>query len=275
MPELPEVETVRRSLTRLVSDKTIARVEVHWPRMVEDPDRFPHELAGKTIMSVARKGKYLLFDLDDLVLISHLRMEGKYFLKDADTPLDKHEHVKFVFTDGSALVYHDVRKFGTFCIRDKDGLHAEPPLNKLGKEPLDPTFTAAYLAGVLKGKRPLKTALLDQETIAGIGNIYADEILHCARLHPEIAAGDLWGDEPERLARCARSILQEAVALGGTSIRSYKDTLGVTGRFQQKLNVHTKDKEACPACDTRILKKKVGGRGTYFCPVCQKERKKG
>ncbi len=275
MPELPEVETVRRSLQRLVSHKTIARAEIRWPRMVENPESFSLELVGKTILSVWRRGKYLLFDLGEKVLVSHLRMEGKYFLKDADAPGEKHEHVKFVFTDGLALVYHDVRKFGTFCLRRKDELHEVPPLCRLGKEPLAPSFDATHLASVLKGTRPLKAALLDQRIMAGIGNIYADEILHCAGLHPEIPAGSLSFEDTERLAACAQKIIQDAVELGGTSIRTYKDTLGVTGRFQQRLSVHTKEGEDCPECGTKILKKKIGGRGTYFCPVCQKERKKG
>ncbi len=269
MPELPEVETVKTSLNTLVSGKTIREVRVYYSPMVEGSIwDFQNALKGKTVQSVSRRGKYLLWHLGDTTLVSHLRMEGKYYLKDVDAQKDKHEHVVFVFDDGESLHYHDVRKFGTFVLRETETLFATPPLDKLGPEPLSEAFTPDALRPYLKGERSIKTVLLDQRTVAGIGNIYADEILYCAGVHPKTKAKSV--RDADTLVRCVCDILIKAVRDGGASIRSYKNTLGESGRFQLNLNVHTREGEPCRACSHTIVKTKVGNRGTYYCPHCQK-----
>jgi len=269
VPELPEVDSVKTSLNELISGKTIESVTVRYAPMIEGtPAAFQNALRGKTIESFSRRGKYLLWHLGNKTLVSHLRMEGKYYLKDAGAPMDAHEHVAFVFEDGKALHYHDVRKFGTFALRDHAEVYTTPPLDKLGPEPLSDAFTPETLRTWLKGERAIKTVLLDQRTVAGIGNIYADEILFCAGIHPKTKARRI--QDADKLARCIKDILQKAVHDGGASIRSYKNTLGVSGRFQLHLSVHTKEGEPCCFCRSAIVKTKVGGRGTYYCPRCQK-----
>lgn len=195
MPELPEVETVRRTLAGLVRGKTIDAVDVRWTKIIkrpEEPEEFARLLAGQTIQSIGRRGKFLLFHLDDCVMVSHLRMEGKYGLHQNDEPLDKHVHVIFRFTDGSELRYRDVRKFGTMHLFKPGEELTELPLRQLGPEPFSSEFTADYLRERLKKtNRSVKTALLDQRTVVGLGNIYVDEALFRAGIHPEATANKL------------------------------------------------------------------------------------
>ncbi|MEC1242001.1 DNA-formamidopyrimidine glycosylase, partial [Bacillus paralicheniformis] len=189
MPELPGVETVRRTLAGLVRGKTIDAVDVRWTKIIkrpEEPEEFARLLAGQTFQSIGRRGKFLLFHLDDCVMVSHLRMEGKYGLHQNDEPLDKHVHVIFRFTDGSELRYRDVRKFGTMHLFKPGEELTELPLRQLGPEPFSGEFTAGYLRERLKKtNRSVKTALLDQRTVVGLGNIYVDEALFRAGIHPE------------------------------------------------------------------------------------------
>ncbi len=272
MPELPEVETVRRSLEQLVKGKTITDVTVFYHPMIEiDSETFIRTLKGKTIHAVERAGKHLLFDLGDLYLLSHLRMEGKYFLKRPGETKDKHEHVIFYLEDQETLRYHDVRKFGTMALREKGLAYQTPPLSLLGKEPLEADFDGTYLWSRMKHtRRAVKTALLDQRLISGLGNIYVDETLFCAGIHPEKKTTRLRKKDCHMLASCSTQVLKKAVDLGGSSIRSYTDSLGITGRFQNELNVHLQKNRPCQNCGTSIQKIKVNGRGTYFCPTCQR-----
>lgn len=181
VPELPEVETVRRTLTGLVKGKTIKSVEIRWPNIIKrpaEPEEFARNLAGETIQSIGRRGKFLLFHLDHYVMVSHLRMEGKYGLHQAEEPDDKHVHVIFTMTDGTQLRYRDVRKFGTMHLFKPGEEAGELPLSQLGLEPDAEEFTSAYLKERLaKTNRAVKTALLDQKTVVGLGNIYVDEAL--------------------------------------------------------------------------------------------------
>lgn len=181
VPELPEVETVRRTLTGLVKGKTIKSVEIRWPNIIKrpaEPEEFARKLAGETIQSIGRRGKFLLFHLDHYVMVSHLRMEGKYGLHQAEEPDDKHVHVIFTMTDGTQLRYRDVRKFGTMHLFKPGEEAGELPLSQLGPEPDAEEFTSAYLKDRLaKTNRAVKTALLDQKTVVGLGNIYVDEAL--------------------------------------------------------------------------------------------------
>lgn len=274
MPELPEVETVKKTLQQLVTGKTIADVTVRWPKIVKLPDdieAFRLRLIGQTIHDIGRRGKFLKLILDDDVIVSHLRMEGRYALCADNEPADKHTHVIFEFTDGTELRYRDVRKFGTMHVFRKGEEEKHLPLSQLGPEPLGEKFTSAYLTGRLaKTTRNVKAVLLDQTVVAGIGNIYVDESLFRAAIHPERPANSLTPEEIRKLHRAIRKILREAVAQGGSTVRSYVNGQGQMGMFQQSLFVYSRKGEPCEVCGSEIEKKVVAGRGTHYCPNCQK-----
>ncbi|MEC1452941.1 DNA-formamidopyrimidine glycosylase [Bacillus haynesii] len=275
MPELPEVETVRRTLAGLVRGKTIDAVEVRWTNIIKrpaEPEEFARLLAGQTIQSIGRRGKFLLFHLDDCVMVSHLRMEGKYGLHQNDEPLDKHVHVIFRFTDGSELRYRDVRKFGTMHLFKPGEELTELPLRQLGPEPFSGEFTPGYLRERLKKtNRSVKTALLDQRTVVGLGNIYVDEALFRAGIHPETTANKLTKKQTVLLHEEIVQTLKEAVEAGGSTVRSYINSQGEIGMFQLKLFVYGRKDEPCKKCGSPIEKTVVGGRGTHFCIKCQKK----
>lgn len=270
MPELPEVETVRRSLNHLVKDKIIRDVDVFYDKMVRNVsvETFKKHLQDAPIKDIKRRGKYLLFDMGDYVIVSHLRMEGRYFIKTLDQARDKHEHIIFYFRDGSTMRYHDTRKFGTFDLVKKGDLSTFKPLQSLGPEPMDEALTVPYLYRKLHHKTiAIKTALLDQKIIAGLGNIYVNEVLFLSKIHPETPCQHLKKKHIASIIDSSKRVLLQAIKDGGTTIRSYTSSLGVTGRFQQHLNVHMQ--ETCKVCDQPIQKIKVNGRGTYFCQRCQ------
>ncbi len=273
MPELPEVETVVRTLKNLILGRTIESIDIHYSKIIKDISvvEFKNKLIGQTLKDISRYGKYLIFIFEDIALISHLRMEGKYFIKDKFDPLVKHEHIVFNFTDDSSLRYHDVRKFGTMDLRQLDEIYTTYPISKLGYEPYDKLMTVNHLKGKLKNKNTaIKSCLLDQTIITGLGNIYVDEVLFLSKLHPDRKPSTLSNNDLENIIENACNVLYKAIDLGGTTIRSYTSSLGVTGRFQNELNVHMKKGEPCPLCSTIIEKKKVNGRGSYYCPKCQK-----
>ncbi|PWI62692.1 DNA-formamidopyrimidine glycosylase [Bacillus subtilis] len=276
MPELPEVETVRRTLTGLVKGKTIKSVEIRWPNIIKrpaEPEEFARKLAGETIQSIGRRGKFLLFHLDHYVMVSHLRMEGKYGLHQAEEPDDKHVHVIFTMTDGTQLRYRDVRKFGTMHLFKPGEEAGELPLSQLGPEPDAEEFTSAYLKERLaKTNRAVKTALLDQKTVVGLGNIYVDEALFRAGVHPETKANQLSDKTIKTLHAEIKNTLQEAIDAGGSTVRSYINSQGEIGMFQLQLFVYGKKDEPCKNCGTMISKIVVGGRGTHFCAKCQKKK---
>ncbi|MCL6602798.1 MAG: DNA-formamidopyrimidine glycosylase [Paenibacillus sp.] len=273
MPELPEVETVRRTLNALVKGKQIEHVTVRLARIIQRPDdiqAFAHLLAGHSIIDVQRRGKFLRIMLDGLVIVSHLRMEGRYGLYSSKDPLDKHTHVIFHFTDGSELRYNDVRQFGTMHLFQEGEDLLLPPLNKLGSEPLDPSFTLERFKAIISGKSTkIKSLLLNQEYVVGIGNIYVDESLHRAGIHPEDSAKSLHNDQLDKLYEAIVSILTEAVNAGGSSVKSYVNGQGESGTFQQQLLIYGRKDQPCTSCSTMIEKTVVGGRGTHFCPNCQ------
>ncbi|MEC1544630.1 DNA-formamidopyrimidine glycosylase [Bacillus halotolerans] len=275
MPELPEVETVRRTLTGLVRGKTIKSVEIRWPNIIKrpaEPEEFARNLAGETIQSIGRRGKFLLFYLDHYVMVSHLRMEGKYGLHQEEEPDDKHVHVIFTMTDGTQLRYRDVRKFGTMHLFKPGEEAGELPLSQLGPEPDAEEFTSAYLkARLAKTNRAVKTALLDQKTVVGLGNIYVDEALFRAGVHPETKANQLSDQKIKKLHAEIKNTLQEAIDAGGSTVRSYINSQGEIGMFQRQHFVYGKKDEPCKNCGTMITKIVVGGRGTHFCAKCQKK----
>jgi formamidopyrimidine-DNA glycosylase len=273
MPELPEVETVRRTLIDLVAGKRIQSVTVKLPRIIQrpaEPEQFAAALAGHTIQTVERRGKFLLIMLDGLVLVSHLRMEGRYSVNRADEPTPLHTHVIFHFDDGTELRYKDVRQFGTMHLFEP-GQHFEmAPLNKLGIEPLEPGFTLQALRDKLdKRKMIIKPLLLNQEHIVGLGNIYVDESLFLARIHPERSANSLKPAEWKRLHEAIRTTLGRAVEAGGSSIRSYVNGQGEMGMFQHSFSVYGRKDEPCKVCSRPIKKFVLGGRGTHICEKCQ------
>ncbi|MGT2933280.1 DNA-formamidopyrimidine glycosylase [Streptococcus catagoni] len=272
MPELPEVETVRQGLERLVLGKRIQSVQVNVPKMVKtDNELFKLGLPGQSIHHVRRRGKYLLFDLDDFTMISHLRMEGKYLLFPGAVPENKHFHFFFLFTDGSTLVYQDVRKFGTFDLLAKE---QEPEFfskRKMGPEPTKEAFKLkAFERALLFSKKLIKPWLLDQTLVAGLGNIYVDEVLWAARVHPMRSGDSLKKAEIKRIHEEVIAILALAIEKGGSTIRTYQNTLGMNGTMQDFLRVYGQTDKPCPRCGQPIQKIKVAGRGTHFCPKCQR-----
>lgn len=279
MPELPEVETVRRTLETKIIDEEIVNVDIFYLPVIENVDsvEFKNSLINEKIKEIKRYGKYLIFVLEHVSIISHLRMEGKFFLKNKDEEKDIHEHVIFTFKSGLTLRYHDTRKFGKMALVNTTNfkeIMEYKALKKLGPEANSDFLTVDYLYSKLVNKKdPIKTALLNQEILAGIGNIYADEVCFLSRLHPLIPCNKLTIEDVENIVKYSKYVLAGAIKAGGTTIRSYTSSLGVTGRFQLELHVHTKENEPCEVCGRKIQKIFVGGRGTYFCDVCQKDRR--
>ena len=269
MPELPEVETVRRTLEEKISNQMITGIDDYYSKLItNDLAWFKKEIQNQTIHRIDRMGKYLIFILDNYAMIIHLRMEGKFYIKTTE-PIEKHEHIVFNFKSGLNLRYHDVRKFGTITLKSLDTYLTEYPLSALGKEPKD--LEALWFYEKIRHKTTtIKQILLDQHIIAGLGNIYVDETLFLSRIHPTRKGNTISLKDVKLLIESATNVLDKAVLLGGTTIRSYTSSLGVHGRFQNELNVHMKKGEPCPVCQTEIIKMKVGGRGTYVCPKCQK-----
>ena len=273
MPELPEVETVRRSLTDLVLHKEIKAVEIFKPAILALGDEAAYAgLVGYELAEIGRRGKYLLFKLNepaDLLWVVHLRMTGKLLYHQQHEPLQKHDHARLQFADGSELVYNDTRAFGRFWLT-QDAAQVSG-LNSLGLEPLDAEFSAAYWQEKIK-RRPktqVKVALLDQTVVAGLGNIYADEVLFQAGVHPERPLGTLTDEENQRLAQAMREILQASIEQRGTTFRDYVDGNNQKGGYQEFLRVFQKLNQPCPNCGQQIQRIKVAGRSSYFCPHCQ------
>ena len=271
MPELPEVETVKNGLIKKVKGRKILKCKVLWNGIIAYPDKelFIKEVSDQTINDITRRGKFLMFILDDYYLISHLRMEGKYFIKEPNEELSKHDHVIFTLDNNKELRYNDTRKFGKMHLVKKDELD-KSPIAKLGKEPWDKDLTTKYLKEKLNKHKAIKTLLLDQSIITGIGNIYADEILFLSKINPNKNGSDLTNKELASIIDNTRTILSKAIEMGGTTIHTYTAVDGITGLFQQELLVHGKKNMPCPNCKTKIIKTVVNTRGTYYCPKCQK-----
>ena len=245
MPELPEVETVKETLKRLVVGKKITNVKINYDNIIEYPaiNEFIKNITNQTINDIKRRGKWLLFELDNYYLLSHLRMEGRYFLKNNNDIHLKHEHVIFTLNENEELRYIDTRKFGKMHLISKDKLYSQKPLNELGLEPWDKGLNISYLKEKYKNKKlPIKTVILDQSIIVGIGNIYADEILFLSRINPLKKAYELDDNELNNIIKYTMQVLDKAILEGGTTIRSYESSEGVHGRFQNSLLVHFKNK---------------------------------
>lgn len=266
MPELPEVETVKNTLKNLVVGQVINDVEILYEGVVKTAyDEFI-KIKNQRINDILRVGKYLIFQLDDVYLVSHLRMEGKYFVDNLDHEIRKHDLVIF-HLDNKNLVYNDTRRFGTLDVV-KDYKNFEK-ISKLGPEPFDITFEDLKTS-LSRKSIAIKTALLDQTVMAGLGNIYVDEVLFLCKLNPTMKCNTLDDKQIMQIIDASIITLNKAIKLGGTTIRSYTSSEGVHGLFQNELLVHTKQGELCPNCQSIIEKTKVNGRGTYYCPRCQK-----
>ncbi len=272
MPELPEVETVRKILEQLVVGKTIASIEIHYPKIIRTPtdtDHFKVLLQGETIKKLGRKGKYLLFYFEHVTLISHLRMEGKYIYSDKDKEYDKHTHIIFHFTDGAVLQYRDVRKFGTMDVLIKGKEIEFPSIKRLGQEPIDPNFNKERFIEKIKARNaPIKNILLNQEIVSGLGNIYVDDTLAVANIHPLRPSNSLTMEETNSIILAMVDVIEKAIKYGGSSIRSF-DTIYGKGSMQDHLIVYGRTGKPCFVCGTPIEKIRVGGRGTHYCPTCQ------
>ncbi len=271
MPEIAEVETVRNTLKKRILNKKIIKVDVYYEAMIESNiEDFKKNLVNQSFIDIKRRGKWLIFETEDYYLLSHLRMEGKYFIKELEVK-EKHEHVIFTFSDNTTLRYHDTRKFGRMRLILKEELMHTECILKQGLEPGDKDLTSDYLLNKFRNKRlPIKSVLLDQTIISGLGNIYVNEVLFASSINPLRCASSLTKEECERIVLTSAKIIKEAIKMGGTTIKSYTSSLGVTGRFQQKLKVHKREGEACYQCGTKIKNIKIGGRSTYYCPTCQK-----
>lgn len=273
MPEKPEVITVVRNLKERLLGKKITACNVYWDNIIAFPtsDEFKKKIIGQKIKDITTRGKWIVMELDKDCLLVHLRMEGKFMFRKKGDELSKHEHVEFILDDEESFRFHDVRKFGKMHLIDKEKVYNVEPLSEMGLEYYDSELTKEYLYEAIHKKRlPIKTVLLDQSIICGIGNIYDDEILFMSGIDPLRKACDITLDECDIIIRNTRDVLEKAIELGGTTIKSFTSSEGVHGLFQNKLLVHGKAGEKCPKCGTVLEKTRVGGRGTHFCRECQK-----
>ncbi len=263
MPELPEVETVKNKLSPLIVGKKIIDVDVRYPKY-----ECLNQIKGETIEGIKRRGKFLIFVLTNHYVVSHLRMEGKYFTSKNER-VNKHDLVKFTLDD-SFMYYNDVRKFGVFnCFNRNDDIDNLEPLSKVGLEPFN--ASKEYLFDKLNSHtEPIKTALLDQSIISGLGNIYVDEVLYKSRINPFRKACDISINECDEIIKNSIDTLNDAIALGGSTIKSFASLNGESGHFQGSLLVHLRENERCYRCNNYIIKSRCGGRGTYYCPACER-----
>lgn len=271
MPELPEVETVKNTLKKKILNQKINDVNIFYNKIIEYPtvDEFKEQILNQTINDIKRRGKWLMFELDNYYLLSHLRMEGRYYIKNKSEAMEKHAHICFLLDNDMELRYIDARKFGKMHLIKKEDILKRKPINELGYEPWDRNLNIKYLKEkYAKRNIPIKTVILDQGIIVGIGNIYADEILFLSNISPLKKANQLNDTELQNIIDNTKKVLEHAIVLGGTTIKSYESSEGVHGKFQNELLIH--NKKTCPKCNSNVEKIRVGGRGTYFCKNCQK-----
>jgi len=287
LPELPEVETVRRGLVPAMEGKRIARAEVRRPDLRWPfPERMAERLAGAGIDRLRRRSKYILADLSTgETLLVHLGMTGRMIVSGIAAPYvpgqfhhahpltEKHDHVVFDMEDGARVTFNDARRFGAMDLMPTDRAEAHPLLAALGPEPLGNDFHAEGLAARLKGRKgPVKVLLLDQRIVAGLGNIYVSEALHRAGIHPERAGGSIPRDGLERLVGDIRAVLAEAIEAGGSSLRDYRQADGELGYFQHSFRVYDRAGAPCPTpgCTGSVQRIVQGGRSSYYCATCQR-----
>lgn len=274
MPELPEVETVCRGLRRHILGETIEHVRIYYPPVIHQKnmtvEAFKQQLCGQTIKAVERRGKYIVLVLDKGWLVCHLRMTGKLLVRPNFTEKEKHDLASFTLKSGKHLLYEDVRKFGGFFFTQENP-YTTSSLEKLGPEPLSDAFNDRVLwTGSRNRRRPIKSHLLDQSVVAGIGNIYADEILFRAEIRPRKSTACLTKKECRAIVCATKEVLQEAVEAGGSTIRDYVDAENQQGSFQLSHRVYGRAGQQCYQCGSTLKSITVGGRSSVYCPKCQK-----
>lgn len=272
MPELPEVETIVRSLRPMITGKTITAVEIGYTPIIGYPDAetFAAELVGRTIHAVQRRGKYIIMEVTgDELLITHLRMSGRLMYTPKEAEVVKHTHVIITFDDDHQLRFVETRKFGRMFLIPKGDLAQAGGFATLGPEPLE-TTAEEFKARIAGKTTKIKPLILNQEILAGIGNIYADEALFMSQIHPERSADTLQDEEKDALFTAIQAVLQKGIENRGTSKRDYVDGFGQVGGNQNHLQVYGREGEKCYLCGTAILRIQVGGRSSHVCPHCQK-----
>jgi formamidopyrimidine-DNA glycosylase len=271
MPELPEVECVVRGLRAHVIGETIDRVTVHLPTIVRgSPLDLAEHLPGRTFRDVRRRGKLIIIDLDGgLSLLVHLRMTGQLLCLPADAPLEKHTHLIFHLRSGRHLRYRDQRQFGWVQLAESDHLAEHPQVAQLGPEPLE-IGPEEFVRRLRSRHRQIKPLLMDQRTLAGLGNIYVDESLFRARIHPLSRASEVSTVKLKRLHGAIRDVLREAIDCFGSTVSQFRGADGRSGEFQNHFRVYDRQGQSCPRCGRPIIKIRVGSRGTHVCPRCQR-----
>jgi formamidopyrimidine-DNA glycosylase len=277
MPELPEVESLRRILARSAVGRTVVAAQVREARLRRTvaPD-FAAAIAGRTIEAIGRRAKYLMIELSGgRLMVVHLGMSGSLTHRRGDFDgasfNPRHDHVEFTFDDGSRLVYNDPRRFGLLKLVARAEVESIVELKGIGPEPFAKEFNGEYLWRVSRGRTcAVKNLLMDQRIVAGVGNIYASEILFRARVRPSRRAGRVTRAELERIATITAEVLREAIGSRGTTFRSYRDSQGQPGRFASKLRVYDREGQPCVECATLIRALVIGQRSSFFCPHCQK-----
>lgn len=267
MPELPEVETLRRALAKELEGRTLKALRIYEPRLLQNASeqKLQRALVGCRLRAVKRRAKFLLFDFGKNTVILHLRMTGGLTLSPIENP-----RFAFAFTRDKTLYFSDTRRLAMLHLVPSAHAHELPPLAELGIEPFQPSYTFENFCALLRTDQEIKRLLLDQRKIAGIGNIYANEALFASTIHPQRPASSLSQAEARRLFTQIKKILECAIAAQGTSVRTYRVLTGEPGSFQNFLRVYDREGEPCVRCRTPIVRIEQGGRGTYFCPRCQK-----
>lgn len=272
MPEIVEVRTVKDALKKRILNRKIIDIKYRYDGIIKsDKKEFKNVLIGSTFKDIRSIGKWLIFDLGEYSFLSHLRMEGKYYIKPTSEEYEKHEHIIFNLDNNYDLRYKDVRKFGVMILVKTKDIYLLEEIKKLGIEPDNDSLTKEYIYDkIKKSNKPIKELLLDQTIINGLGNIYVDEVLFESKINPTRIGSSITLEECDKIRKSSFKIIKKATKEGGTTIRSYTSSLGVIGNYQNYLKVHTKENNNCPNCNTLIKKIRVGGRGTYYCPKCQK-----
>lgn len=271
MPELPEVETVKNGLQSLV----VPPVTVQKIRLYRDDLRFPipksivRKVKGQTLHQFRRRAKYLIWELDRHLFVSHLGMTGTWREADGE-PLKKHDHIQVFLSNGQSLIYNDPRRFGFVELVDIAQEDSYERFSHLGPEPLSRKFSAKSLAAFCAGRKgPIKNLIMNQQVVVGVGNIYASEALFKAKVHPKRPAGDLTAEEYRTLVKCIKAVLKRAIEAGGSTISDFRQAGGSEGYFQHNFRVYGRDGELCRTCAYPIEQVPLSGRSTFFCPECQ------